>query len=238
MVGSPFRDNWRSEDLVDHHLHTNSIDIKATKVHLEMSNIDAGLWQVFDRATIQDVRPSPWRLMFESQLNVISMSLESQIEKGVSVIQPQTSVIGMGHAGDLVAGRIRSTTEAEQTHKRGDRCSLFNESGGEAGFDDFGIEANETLQGSQEEGHTQLDVESQSDDSGESREIEVGVDMDEFIMETLEEQSLEAQLMDTTLTEALTENLIEREVEANFINIYMYIVCKFYYISKFIKNGR
>ncbi|KAK9129034.1 hypothetical protein Syun_017831 [Stephania yunnanensis] len=38
--------------------------------------------------------------------------------------------------------------------------------------------------------------------------------MDEFIMETLEEQSLEAQLMDTTLTEALTENLIEREVEA------------------------
>ncbi|KAK9120325.1 hypothetical protein Syun_017942 [Stephania yunnanensis] len=120
----------------------------------------------------------------------------------------------MGHAGDLVEGRIRSTTEAEQTHKRGDRCSLFNESGGEAGFDDFGTEANETLQGSQEEGHTQLDVESQSDDSGESREIEVGVDMDEFIMETLEEQSLEAQLMDTTMTEVLTENLIEREVEA------------------------
>ncbi|KAK9087836.1 hypothetical protein Syun_030230 [Stephania yunnanensis] len=81
-------------------------------------------------------------------------------------------------------------------------------------FRDNWRKANETLQGSQEEGHTQLDVESQSDDSGESREIEVGVDMDEFIMETLEEQSLEAQLMDTTLTEALTENLIEREAEA------------------------
>ncbi|KAK9142264.1 hypothetical protein Syun_011664 [Stephania yunnanensis] len=156
----------------------------------------------------------PWRLMFESQLNVISMGLESQIEEGGSVIQLQTSVMGMGHTGDFAVGRIRSTTEVEQTHQREDRCSLFNESGGEAGLDDFGMEANDTLQGPQEEGHTQLDAKSQSDDSGESTEIEVGADMDKVITETLEEQFLETQLVDTMPTEPLTGNLIEREVEA------------------------
>ncbi|KAK9092337.1 hypothetical protein Syun_027248 [Stephania yunnanensis] len=213
-VSSPIRDNWRSEDLLEHPLHIKSMGLNATKAQLEMSNIDAGLWHVFDRATVQDVKSGPGRLMFESQLNVNSMGWESQIEEGGSAIQPQTSVMGMGHTGDFSVGMIRSTAGVEQTNQQGDECSLFNESGGEAGLDDFGIEANETLQGLQEEGHTQLDAESQSDDSGESREIEVGVDIDEIIAETLEERILEAQLVDTTPTEPLTGNLIEREVEA------------------------
>ncbi|KAK9141886.1 hypothetical protein Syun_011286 [Stephania yunnanensis] len=208
-VGSPIRDNWRNEDLSDHPLQANSMGLNAIKAQLEMSNIDAGLWHVFDRATVQDVRPGPWRLMFESQLNVINMGSESQIEEGDSVIQSR-----MGRTGDFSVGMIRSTAGVEQANQKGDGCSLFNESEGEAGLDDFGIEVNVTLQGLQEEGHTQLDAESQSDDSGESREIEVGVDMDEIIAESLEEQILKAQLVDMTLTEPLTGNLIEREVEA------------------------
>ncbi|KAK9134572.1 hypothetical protein Syun_013902 [Stephania yunnanensis] len=184
----------------------NALMGEGTNAQLEMSNIDAGLWHVFDRATVQDVRHGPWRLMFESQLNVINMSSESQIEEGDSVIQSH-----MSRTGDFSVGMIRSTAGVEQANQRGDGCSLFNESEGEAGLDDFGIEVNATLQGLQEEGQTQLDAESQSDDSGESREIEVGVDMDEIIAESLEERILKAQLVDTSPTEPLTGNLIERK---------------------------
>ncbi|KAK9134569.1 hypothetical protein Syun_013899 [Stephania yunnanensis] len=187
----------------------NALMGEGTNAQLEMSNIDARLWHVFDQATVQDVGHGPWRLMFESQLNVINMSSESQIEEGDSVVQSH-----MSRTGDFSVGMIRSTAGVEQANQRGDGCSLFNESEGEAGLDDFGIEVNATLQGLQEEGQTQLDAKSQSDDSGESREIEVGVDMDEIIAESLEERILKAQLVDTSPTEPLTGNLIEKEVEA------------------------